>query len=65
MFMHLHDCKYCRREFVCGEARATCFRQYIVCRDCFWQVEVVHYVVVFILGIVAIGMTLVGIKLMQ
>lgn len=62
---HQHICRYCEENFICPADAAECFKRYIVCDDCFRQIELPHIIVVFILAIIAIGMTLVGVKLMK
>jgi hypothetical protein len=37
--MHVHDCRYCDREFVCRDTLGCFNRGVITCRDCYWTRE--------------------------
>lgn len=63
--MHDHQCRHCRRDFICGEAEDVCFARFITCQDCWWKKDARQFGLVFLLAMVAIGMTVYLVKFMQ
>ena len=62
--MHQHKCRHCLKLFVCAED-ATCFRALITCDECFLRYDVKYAIAVFLLGLVAIGLTMLLFNLMR
>ena len=51
--MHVHFCRHCGRDFICGES-LDCFQDLTTCRDCFWSYELPHFLLFLALGGIAI-----------
>lgn len=64
--MHSHQCRYCNESYICAES-IQCFNRYkpITCDKCFWSHESIWILLVFILGVIAIGLTYLLVNLTQ
>lgn len=62
--MHNHQCRRCEEYFVCG-AGGDCFEKWIVCDDCFMKHDLKWWAITFVLGLIAVGLTILLWNLMQ